>query len=292
MEITNELQYAKVLEDRLNNIENSYGSSVFESPINVIQARLVDDVEEIGLDYLLNYQTVRLGMAINMSVYAAEFFPIINETEKYKEDKNGIELRQTNRKDDFVETINRRRSVRKFSGEKIAFETFSNIIGGAQDTQKVEKFVFRTTPSGGGLYPIDTYFYANNINELENGIYLYNPINKSLKLIKKNCQNEVFKILENQTVLDIKNSGGVFFFVYDYTKNYQKYGNLAMALGFIEIGAIAQTIHILSTYYTIGSCDIGGFDKVLCETCLGVDGINKHAVYALAIGGKADVEIV
>lgn len=287
MQIENQLQYAKVLEDRLNNLEDSYGSGALSSPINVIQARLVDEVEEIGLQYLLNYQTIRLGQAINMGIYASEFFPIINQTEKYKE-KKGIPLDSVD-DNELVQIIKRRRSGRKYSGKTIPFSVFSNILGGAQNCTKVQEYILRSTPSGGGLYPIDLYFFANRIEDLEQGIYRYYPITQNLEPVKMDCKKDVLKCLENQTVIDVEQCGGVFFFTYDYTKNYQKYGDLAMALGFIETGIIAQTIHLLCTEFHVASCDVGGFDKIFCEEMLGLDGINTHAVYAIVIGGKEDV---
>lgn len=287
MQIENQLQYAKVLEDRLNNIEDSYGSCSLLSPINVIQARLIDEVEEMGLQYLLNYQTIRLGQAINMGIYASEFFPIINGTEKYKETEGiFLDLSDNNK---LIEIIKKRRSQRTYTGKPIPFDTFSNILGGAQNCTRVRDFILRTTPSGGGLYPIDIYFFANSIEGLEQGMYLYHPIYQNLELMKLNGKKDIMKVLENQTVIDIEHCGGVFFFTYDYIKNYQKYGDLAMALGFIEVGTIVQNIHLLCTEFQIGSCDIGGFDKIYCEEVLGIDGINVHAIYAIAIGGKDGV---
>lgn len=287
MQIEDQLQYAKVLEDRLNNLEDSYGSSALLSPINVIQARLVDEVEEIGLQYLLNYQTIRLGQAINMGIYASEFFPIINQTEKYKE-KKGIPLDAVE-DNALVRTIKRRRSGRKYSGKPIPFSVFSNILGGAQNCTRVQDYLLRSTPSGGGLYPVDLYFFSNKIEDLEQGIYRFQPISQSLDPIKTGCKKDVLKCLENQIVIDVEQCGGVFFFAYDYTKNYQKYGDLAMALGFIETGIIAQTIHLLCTEFCVSSCDVGGFDKIHCEKMLGLDGMNTHAIYAIVIGGKEDV---
>lgn len=286
MEIKDKVQYAKVLEDRLNNIEDSYGNSVIESPINILQSRLINDVEEIGLDYLLNYQTIRLGNAINMSIYASEFYPIINSTEQYKEEADGIKICPTDNKSDISRILNERRSIRKYSGEAISFDTISNIFINTQNTHNIDNFVFRNTSYGGGLYPVDLYLYVNKIETLERGIYLYQPIKKQLKLVKKDCKDAVSYALLNQTVLDIEKCGGIIFFSYDYTKNFQKYGDLALALGLIEVGIIAQTIHINSSFYGIGSCDIGGFDKPACEKFLGLDGINKHAVYAVILGRK------
>ena len=41
------------------------------------------------------------------------------------------------------------------------------------------KWNFRTTPSGGSLYPTELYFLSFNVKEIESGMYFYNCINHS-----------------------------------------------------------------------------------------------------------------
>lgn len=77
MKLSKDNRFAKMLDDRLSIIEDSYGKTNLNIPINVLQARMVDSVEEIGLTYLLNYQTIRLGNAINISIYGKEFYLLL-----------------------------------------------------------------------------------------------------------------------------------------------------------------------------------------------------------------------
>src|SRR5262249_10883505 len=73
------------------------------------------------------------------------------------------------------ETINRRRSIRRFSGDtmelsylaalvraaaKITCQAHVTLSSGGHSTLR-----FRTTPSGGGLYPIDLYLVALNVKD-------------------------------------------------------------------------------------------------------------------------------
>ncbi len=288
MKLSKDNRFAKMLDDRLSIIEDSYGKTNLNIPINVLQARMVDSVEEIGLTYLLNYQTIRLGNAINISIYGKEFYPVINKAMKDSAETSGIKLEINEAPSYVTEVVNRRRSIRKYSGKAISLNALSNIIVGSQSMHENQGFILKTTPSGGGLYPIELYFYAKHIEGLQEGLYKYEAVNQILKLIKSGGYSKVKEILSNQVVLDIEHCAGIFFFVYDYEKNYQKYGDLAMGLGFIETGCIAQTIHILSVDNHVGTCDIGGFDKPLSEEWLGVDGINKHCIYSIICGGLQD----
>ena len=78
----------------------------------------------------------------------------------------------------------------------------------------------------------------------------------------------------------------MFIFSFDYTKCYQKYSELALSLGFIEVGMLANNIHLLANELGYGTCDLGGFDKIKWEEFIGNDGINKHVVYSLILGKK------
>lgn len=285
MKIHEEYKLAKYLDDRLYNIENSKGASSFESPINVIQSRLMSDTEELGLEYLLNYQTMRLGTAINVGVYASNFFSIINQTEKFKESKkNAISLTPSDSKSELSAAMEKRRSIRSYKDTMLDKEMLANILVNTYKTKTSNDLILRNTPSGGGLYPIDLYVFVNKIKEVERGLYLYNPINESLTLERKGGREIVETILSNQEGISVLNASFVIFFSYDYLKNYQKYGDLAVSLGFIETGIVAQSIHILSTFYGLGTCDVGGFDKPLADDFLTIDGINQHCIYIIIAG--------
>ena len=52
---------------------------------------------------------------------------------------------------------------------------------GIQNSRK--KSEFRTVPSAGALYPIETYLIVNNVEDLECGVYHYSIQDHSLELI-------------------------------------------------------------------------------------------------------------
>lgn len=279
------IKFAKVLEDRMNIIEGSYGNSFLEIPISQLQARTISNVDDLGLNYLLNYQTIRYGTAINLGIYASEFYKYINYSEQYKEDlKNAIMLEVNNDLSNFEKLLYRRRSVRKYKKEQMSFKDFSNIFVHAQDMRNINGLFLKNTPSGGGLYPIDMYIYANRVDALQQGVYRLQPLSNTLSTIKVNCKKDILKIFSNQLVLDLENCSVIVLFSFDYAKMYQKYSELTLALGMIEIGTMAQTIHLLSKDHGYGSCDIGGFDKPKAEALLNLDGIDRHVVYGLIIG--------
>ena len=64
------------------------------------------------------------------------------------------------------------------------------------------KWNFRTTPSGGSLYPTELYFLSFNVNGIKSGMYFYNPLNNSaIKLEEYSPSNLRNKICEGVATL-------------------------------------------------------------------------------------------
>lgn len=238
---------SKILEDRLFTIYESSFDSQINIPLHGIQNRLVGDIEETGLKYLLNYQTQRIGDFINLSIYN-ELYPHINKAEIFKEPEQGLTLSCTDNSSKLREIANSRKSVREFSGAKISFDVISNILLNSTNIQTRNGFFHRNTSSGGGLYPIDIYLYAHDIEGLDQNIYKFNPFYEKLNIVS--CDSsQVKEVFKNNSVINFEKSSGILIFTFDYLKVFQKYGELALSLGFIEIGLISQNIHLFSVLY-------------------------------------------
>lgn len=286
MEFTDKEKMAKYLGDTLLAIENSEWNSYISSPINVVQNRLVANTDlELGLDYLLNYQTIRMGLAINLGIYVSKFFEFINSNEKYMETlDDNVKLYRTDTESELAKILNNRRSIRQYIPNKFSLEDLSNILVNAQCNHNVNGLNLRNTPSGGGLYPITLYIAVQHVQGIEPGLYQFHPISERLSLLRTDFDKQLSEILKYQTAIEYENASCIVFFAFDYLKTFQKYGDLALSLGFIEVGMISQTLHLLSREYKYASCDIGGFDKVVCDDFLGLDGINSHSIYVMTIG--------
>ena len=57
----------------------------------------------------------------------------------------------------------------------MTLQELSFLLWAATGIQRVDHgYEFRTAPSAGALYPIETYLYVNNVEGLSQGIYHYN----------------------------------------------------------------------------------------------------------------------
>lgn len=277
---------SKALDDRLNIIECSSGHSLLETPINKIQNALISDKESIGIEYLLNYQTIRLADAINISMYVGELFQYMNATEPLSEisNTNTITLGKGHT-DSFSDMLTRRRSIRKYKKSLLEKEKLEQVLHDTFNVRRNGDGIYqRNIPSGGGLFPIKLFLSIQRVKGIDDGLYQYQPNSETIQSIGSYEESSVNQIFSNQVNIEIENANVIFFFVFDYMINYQKYGDLALALGFIEVGIISQALNTVATHCRLGACHIGGFDKPKAEKYINVDGIYQHCVYAMTMG--------
>lgn len=202
--------------------------------------------------------------------------------------------------------IRSRRSVREMKGDKISLEELSTLLyygdGVSGDfnhsvdgnefpsTETLgSKYVskVRTAPSGGGLYPVYLYVLAINVENTKKGIYKYMPLTHSLEIVKifnDKDYEELLTIANWGRNIEMDKLGFAVFYIYSLYENSRKYVDMGLTFALIEAGEIAENIHLTSTALNLGSCDIGGYDKVLCEKMLGVDGLTKHLIHLTLIG--------
>ncbi len=73
----------------------------------------------------------------------------------------------------FLEIAARRRSVREYSSHPLQRGEISLLLWASTGIQRIEgAYAFRTVPSAGALYPIDTYVIAHRVEGVE-GVYHY-----------------------------------------------------------------------------------------------------------------------
>jgi len=84
--------------------------------------------------------------------------------------------------DALAEVLAARRSVRQFSGEELTLAEISSLVWAGQGVTSARGF--RTAPSAGALYPLETYLAAGDSDALPAGIYHYRPQPHQLRRIK------------------------------------------------------------------------------------------------------------
>lgn len=194
------------------------------------------------------------------------------------------------------EAIVQRRSRRAYTGDSFHLSYLASIIraGFAVTAQAAARlnsegqvqFSFRTVPSAGGLYPIDLYLAALNIDGLAKGLYRYLPLRDSLVSCgEAGLLDRLMKsfLIPNE-MINIKYANTVLILAARPWKTMRKYGDRGLRFVFHEAGAISQNIHLASAALGLGSVDCASIcDDEFNET-LNFDGMFKTTIHVLVIG--------
>ena len=142
---------------------------------------------------------------------------------------------------------------------------------------------FRTAPSAGALYPIETYIIINKGEGLEKGLYHYNIQSHALERLKVGDFGEeaAHAALEQEVCME---APVVFIWTAIFERSKWKYRQRAYRYIYLDAGHIAQNLALSATSIGLGSCQIGAFFDEEINKIVGVEGIEESAIYLSAVG--------
>lgn len=184
----------------------------------------------------------------------------------------------------FDEVIRKRRSIRKYSKEPISLGILSYLLWATTGIQRPEMgYGFRTAPSAGALYPIETYLVINNVINVANGIYHYSINNHQLEEIKLGeFKQDITKAALGQRMCLEANVVFIWTGIFDRSK--WKYKQRGYRYIYLDAGHIAQNLALAATNLEMSSCQIGAIFDDEVNSIVEVDGINESAIYISAVG--------
>ncbi|MBL0273936.1 MAG: SagB family peptide dehydrogenase [Chitinophagaceae bacterium] len=155
--------------------------------------------------------------------------------------------------------IQKRSSINTLEQKRqISFRAMSNIMHYSYGIKK-NKTINSTSkkrhcPSGGGIYPLEIFIYAGNIEKLKKGcIYYFNSYQNNFSLVFENIN---LKALENCFLKLNKRkvtAANCILFIYgNFNKSISKYHNRGYRLMNIEAGHLGQNILLNATHFLSG----------------------------------------
>ena len=184
----------------------------------------------------------------------------------------------------FSEVLQKRKSTRSFSTQPLSKVDLAFLIWAATGIQRAEHgYEFRTAPSAGALYPIETYIATNNIQDIEKGIYHYNIKNHLLEEITLGNFGEkiAHAALDQEMCAE---AAVVFIWTSIFRRSKWKYQQRAYRYIYLDAGHIAQNLALASASITCGSCQVGAFFDDEVNSILGIDGIEESTICLSAVG--------
>jgi len=182
------------------------------------------------------------------------------------------------------ETIQRRRSVRDYSGQPMSLEELGRLLYYC-DGENAESWGhrLRAAPSAGALYPIEVYVVANRVNDLQPGLYHYMVQNHALELLQEgNLQGTITRCGLSQEFLGQANVVLVFTAIFQRLR--WRYQQRAYRYALLEAGHLGENVYLAATSMGCGACAVGAFLDNDLNELLSVDGRDEAALYMLAVG--------
>jgi SagB-type dehydrogenase family enzyme len=182
------------------------------------------------------------------------------------------------------DAIQRRRSVRDYSGQPMTREELSRLLyytGGINAERWGHRL--RSAPSAGALYPIEVYLVVHRVESLKPGLYHYAVRNHTLELLRaSDLQGEIVRHGLMQEFLGQANL--VFVFTAIFQRLRWKYQERTYRYALLEAGHLGQNVYLAATSMGMGACAVGAFLDDDLNTMLEVDGQHEAAIYMLSVG--------
>ncbi|MFX1316777.1 MAG: SagB/ThcOx family dehydrogenase [Promethearchaeota archaeon] len=215
----------------------------------------------------------------------------INKPKTYKTFSNvvqRIKLPKPDFKDriSFWRMIKNRHSTRDFKDEPLTLMEMSLLLFGMAGLTRIfPQYAFRTTPSAGGLYPIETYPVVNKVDKLKQGIYHYNIPEHALELLKEgDFRRDVAEGCLGQKMAYTSAINFIWTAVIERSK--WKYVQRCYRYIYIDVGHIGQNFYLIAEALGLGACTIGAIYDDELNQLLDIDGKNETTIYVGVIGKK------
>jgi SagB-type dehydrogenase family enzyme len=214
-----------------------------------------------------------------------------NKPETYKEYlyTNKVELppQEEIETKNFHEVLLNRKTVRNFSHKPISIEQLSYLLWASTGIQRNERgFEFRTAPSAGALYPIETYLVVNNVANVAQGIYHYNIKNHHLEeLMPGDYREKISTAALKQNLC--QHASVVFVWSAVFERSKWKYQQRAYRYIYLDAGHIAQNLALAVNALGLGSCQIAALFDELSNEIFELDGEKESVIYMTAAGCPA-----
>lgn len=184
----------------------------------------------------------------------------------------------------FNEILIKRKSIRDFSEKPINIQELSYLLWASTGIQRKEfGYDFRTAPSAGALYPIETYLIINNVENVPKGVYHYLIKNHALEELELgDLSIDIAKAALDQNMC--ATASVVFIWSAIFKRSKCKYGQRAYRYIYLDAGHIAQNLVLASTSLNLGSCPIAAFYDDEVNKIVGVDGVEESVIYMCIVG--------
>ena len=191
---------------------------------------------------------------------------------------------------EFVRTLLRRRTWRRFARRPIDVAAFSTLLGltaGAQGWLRDRHgglVPLKTSPSGGARHSIELYALVLNVEGLARGLYHYACDSHALQLLDATVPaRAVERYLPTQRWF--KGASALVFFAALFGRVQWRYTHArAYRTALIEAGHLCQTFCLTATALGLAPFSTMALADTRIEQDFGLDGVGESVLYAAGVG--------
>jgi SagB-type dehydrogenase family enzyme len=182
------------------------------------------------------------------------------------------------------EAIQTRLSIRSYRNISLEKKYLSQLLWATQGiSREAMDFEFRTAPSAGALYPVETYLVLNNVEEVEPGVYHYDVKSHQLDLLKRGD----FRMKVAHAALDqdmAYSANVVFVWTALFERSKWKYKQRAYRYVYLDAGHIAENLALAAVALGLGTCQIGALYDDEVNELIDIDGEEESILYMSTVG--------
>ncbi len=178
-----------------------------------------------------------------------------------------------------------RRSRRAYAkNSSLSLETLSSLLWSTQGvTAGHGESLYRTAPSAGALYPVETYLSINAVDGLEKGIYHFRPKHFDLEFLRQEDLSKELAAASLGQVM-VMHAPVTFLWSAVIERAKWKYRQRAYRYIYLDAGHIAENLYLAGEAMRLGVCTIGAFFDDDVNRLVGLDGVEETIIYMATIG--------
>ena len=187
-----------------------------------------------------------------------------------------------------LSALSARRTRRSFTDEALSFEELSFLLWAAEGVNREPDdagVARRTAPTGGSMYPIETYIvvHERRIDGVEAGLYRYLPLNHKLCVLELGATiwDRVMECIVSKWA-----DGSAVLLIWSAipSRLEWKFSILCHKAIVMEAGHSCQNVYLACEAIGAGTGGIGAYYQEEIDAAIGLDGEEEFVVYIAPIG--------
>jgi len=181
------------------------------------------------------------------------------------------------------DALSKRTSLRSMDfSSPISIENIGTLLHHALGIREDRR---RRYPSGGAVYPIETYLFIQKSTVVKRGAYHYQTATHALEHLW-DIPDPLDMFSDRPTNAWADAAPLILTFTAVWESNCEKYGDFGYYLGMLEAGHMAQNVLLVATALNLSACPLGRFNDAAVTRILDLNTSIEQPLYAIAVGHK------